>query len=217
MNYFKCLFISIFYMVSSPIMGASGDHPLESLEQEAREYGGLSFEDFQEEYIDQNKPFHSVEHGGDRSILYKKWIKKNGSDIPLFCWILEQEGIPKEDAKAQECELCGHTELGELNLARHSLRGRRIKRYVGNRCIEYAVKGREALYRDYVRSLQDLASKLRGIEAERERRVEDDALKEAERSLKAAAKQAKEEKKQRRIDNQREKAEHRSTRKRPRG
>lgn len=186
MKMYCCLFIYLFVYLFNTTQAAFG---LElTPEEEAAivaKHPTLSFEEFKKEYIDKNQPFRIVEFGGDRRKLYQKWVKKNGPDIPLYCWSLIEADIPKDDTRSSECELCGHTELGTLNHAMHLGLERSSKRYirfVGSRCITYAIKTPEQLYDEFLKALPYIRSDAVSAERTKRRKEQDDLLTQAERN-----------------------------------
>ncbi|MCP5322966.1 MAG: hypothetical protein H6492_03055, partial [Candidatus Paracaedibacteraceae bacterium] len=186
MKIYCYLFIYLFTYLFNPLQAAFG---LELTPDEeaaiVAKYPTLSFEEFKEEYIGKNQPFRIVEFGGDRRRLYEKWVKKNGPDIPLYCWSLIEADIPKGDTRSSECELCGHTELGTLNKATHprlETRSEGYVKFVGSRCITYAVKNPKQLYEEFLAALPYVRSDAVATERTKRRKAQDDLLTQAERN-----------------------------------
>jgi hypothetical protein len=186
----RCYYLLLLWCFCYPLK-ASFDLTDDERAAIERQFEPLTIEDFKATYIDRNKPFHVIEHAGDRRKLYAKWIKKNGSNIPLYLWTLLEAGIPKEGVKSAECEMCGHKELGTLNKATHAKFDDSsifLFRYIGNRCITYATKTLEELYEDYIASLPDAKQKALTEAVEKKRVEQEKLLTQADRVVPCARK-----------------------------
>ncbi|KAL0233349.1 hypothetical protein GEMRC1_012094 [Eukaryota sp. GEM-RC1] len=122
----------------------------------------LPLPDFLKRYIDSNIPFpHKLD--SLEQDLYELWISfnqkfsKTSLILPLYNWELVEHQVPSLSASDPFCQLCGSRDTSDLTLIIH--KHTKIYRMVGRNCARVATLDKEALYKQYLESLNNIPSK----------------------------------------------------------